>query len=163
MICEVFVASLPSHLEVRTSIEMQMVTIWPIETDHDADRLEVASQDSTELCRHAVNSYGLATALAAINDARRSHAVLDGLGPYLLAWSPPSTKGQANALVLVSDLSNVTNSAQAKRIFSDWSQDIVENPALWERGWNVEKMRVTIRLWADKYGSDILKAFGAGG
>jgi hypothetical protein len=66
-------------------------------------------------------------------------------------------------LVLVSDLSNVTNSAEAKRIFSDWSKDIIENPALWERGWNAEKMRVAIRLWADKYGSDILKAFGGGG
>jgi hypothetical protein len=98
MICEAFVASLPSHLEVRAPIEMQMVTVWPIQTDRDADNLDIASRDSSELCKHAVDSYGLVAALAAINDARRSHAVLDGLGPYLLAWSPPNTKGRANAL-----------------------------------------------------------------
>jgi hypothetical protein len=162
MICEAYVASLPSYSEVSTPIEEQMVTVWPIETDRTANRLN-KMPPSDQICKSAVRSYGLTTAKNAIDDARRSRAVLDGVGPFLLAWSPSGEKGKPNALVLVSNLSNVTNSEQAKHIFLDWSNDIVENPELWVRGWNIEKARVTIQLWADRYGSGILKIFGLGG
>jgi hypothetical protein len=159
MICEAYVASLPASAELSAPTIEQMVTVWPIETDEDA--IELGSMPlSQDVCKEAVDSYGLVTALVALADARRSHAALDGIGPFLLAWSPSGKKGQPDALVLVSNLSNVTNSEQAKRMFLDWSHDIVENSSLWDKGWNMEKTRATIRLWADRYGSGILKIFG---
>jgi hypothetical protein len=159
MICNAYIASLPSYREIPEPVSKQMVTVWPIETDSEADQINAMLHDD-RLCKEAVNSYGLVTALTAISDAKRSQAELGGLGPFLLAWSPSGQKGQPDALVLVSNLSNVTSFEQAKEIFLQWSHNIVENPELWEEGWNKEKLRAIIRLWADKYGPKILKIFG---
>ena len=62
--------------------------------------------------------------------------------------------------MLVSDFSDVTNFEQAKEIFYDWTVQIQEKPELWHRGWNIELVRRTIQLWADKYGARILNIFG---
>jgi hypothetical protein len=159
MICEAYVASLPHYTEVNASPEDQMVTVWPTETDDAANELNASSH--IDSCKDAVNLYGLRTAQTAIEDARRGHASTNGSGPFLLAWSPSGQKGRPGAPVLVFNFSDVTNSADAKRLFLAWRRDIVENPALWEKGWNLEKVRETIGLWADRYGSDVLKLFGA--
>jgi hypothetical protein len=160
MICNAYITSLLSYREVPAPIQRQMVTVWPIETDSAANLIN-AMIPNDKLCEKAVDSYGLMTALIAIDDAKRSHAELDGLGPFLLAWSPSGQKGRPDALVLVSNLSNVTTFEQAKQVLLRWSHDVVENPDLWENGWNEEKLKLTIRLWADRYGPRILKIFGA--
>jgi hypothetical protein len=162
MICNAYIASLPSLKEVSTPIKDQMVTVWPIEADGMADQINTMLRDD-RLCKEAVGAYGLVTALDAINDAKRSSAKLDGVGPFLLAWSPSGQKGRSDALVLVSNLSGITTYEQAKQVFLQWSEDIVENPELWRRGWNTEKLKFLIRVWADKYGPKILEAFGAPG
>jgi hypothetical protein len=167
MICNAYIASLPSSKEVTVPIERQMVTVWPIDIDSTAVRISAMTHDEDEkVCKEAVSSYGLVTALGAINDAKYSNAQnrkLDGLGPFLLAWSPSGHKGQPDALVLVSDFSNVTNFDQAKQRFRDWSTEIEKNPDLWKKGWNTERLRVVIQLWTDKYGPQILKLFGISG
>jgi hypothetical protein len=81
----------------------------------------------------------------------------------LLAWSPATQKGQPGSLVLTSDFSDVTTLQQAKDLFSDWSANIQENPELWKEGWNLEKVKIVIRLWADKYGMQFLNLFGGKG
>jgi len=159
MICNAYIASLPSYKEISTSINNQMVTVWPIETDSAADRINAMPLDY-KLCKEAISSYGFVTALTAINDARNSNAKLDGLGPFLLAWSPSGQKGRPDALVLVSNLSNVTTFEQARQVFLRCSHDIVENPEIWENGWNNEKLKAMIRFWADRYGPKTLKVFG---
>jgi hypothetical protein len=50
---------------------------------------------------------------------------------------------------------------QAKRLFSQWTADIQENPELWQSGWNTQKIALFIRLWADKYGTEFLNLFGS--
>jgi hypothetical protein len=158
MICSAYVAGLLHFTDVKVARKLQMVTVWPIESDSQAVRINKMPRES--LCPEAVRRYGLPTSLEAIESARRSNVQFDDTGPFLLAWSPSETKGQPGALVLVSDLSDVTTSEQAKQIFFDWFSKIQENPELWRPGWDIAKLKVLIRLWADKYGEKLLKVVG---
>jgi outer membrane protein OmpA-like peptidoglycan-associated protein len=158
MICDAYVAGLLHFTDVKVPLKKQMVTVWPIESDGQATRINKMTRES--LCPEAVRHYGLPISLEAIESARRSNVRFDDAGPFLLAWSPSETKGQPDALVLVSDLSDVTNSEQAKQIFFDWFSKIQENPELWRPGWDIAKLKVTIRLWADKYGEKLLRVVG---
>jgi hypothetical protein len=158
MICNAYVTGLLHVSDVKVLLKYQMVTVWPIESDSQATRINKMPRES--LCPEAVRRYGLPISLEAIQSARRSGARFDDTGPYLLAWSPSETKGQPDALVLVSDLSDVTTSEQAKQIFFDWFSKIQENPELWRPGWDIAKLKVIIRLWADKYGEKLLKIVG---
>jgi hypothetical protein len=158
MICNAYVAGLLHFTDIKVPLKQQMVTVWPIESDSQATRINKMPRES--LCPEAVRRYGLPTSLEAIESARRSNVQFNDTGPFLLAWSPSETKGQPGALVLVSDLSDVTTSEQAKQIFFDWFSKIQENPELWRPGWDIAKLKVLIRLWADKYGEKLLKVVG---
>ena len=156
MICEAYITTLPHSGEVHRSLDKQMVTVWPINSDADAVRLN--AQPLNDLCKEAVQHYGLLTSLEAIKDARLSNATVSGRGPFLLAWSPAAQKAQVGSLVLISNLSDVTTLQQAKDLFSSWSNDIQGNPDIWKKGWNIEKLRLVIRLWADKYGTQFFES-----
>ena len=155
MICEAYLSSLLHFTKVKAPPEMQMVTVWPVETSDLATRLNKQAREA--VCGAAVEHYGLSTAQEAIEAAKRSKASLNEQGPFLLAWSPGAATGNADALVLMSDMSDVINIEQAKQVFAQWMEDIQENPELWEKGWNIEKLRLVIRLWADKWGEKLLK------
>ena len=159
MICNAYVTGLLHFSETQAPQKSQMVTVWPIATNNEANQINTLPRDN--LCSDAVRHYGLATSLEAIASARLNHVTLDGTGPFLLAWSPAEEKGKPDALVLVSDLSDVTTAEQAREIFRQWSIDIQNNPALWRNGWNREKIRIKIQLWADKYGPKVLALFGS--
>jgi hypothetical protein len=154
MICDAYVSVLLHYTSVKVPLEQQMVTVWPIETDALATRINGAARE--KVCANAVPHYGLDIALEAIEAAKKSKA-LDDEGPFLLAWSPGAAKGQPDALVLVSDMSDVINNEQAKQIFTRWALDIQENPELWNSGWDQERVNLVIRLWADKWGAKILQ------
>ncbi len=66
----------------------------------------------------------------ALKDAEMSGRNPSGGGPYLLAWSPSADKGKPDALVLVSDLSDITTYEQAQERFLAWSRDIRERSCL---------------------------------
>ena len=161
MICEAYVTTLPHSGEVRHSLDKQMVTVWPINSDADAVRLN--AQPLNDLCKDAVQHYGLLTSLKAIKDARLSNATINGRGPFLLAWSPATQKAQVGSLVLISNLSDVTTLEQAKDLSFSWSSDIQGNPDIWKKGWDIGKLKLVIRLWADKYGTQFLKLVGTKG
>ena len=135
-----------------------MVTVWPVDTPGLANKINAEKREL--VCADAVPNYGLVLAQEAITSARRQKAELLGRGPF---WSPGAAKDDADALVLVSDMSDVTNNNQAKEIFVQWSRDIQDNPELWENGWNEQKLKLMVRLWADKWGAKILKAIGMKG
>jgi TolB-like protein len=158
MICEAYVASLPHASELAIPHHLQMATVWPINSDANADKINRLPREN--ICHKAVSSYGLVTALQALKDAELAGVDTSGPGPFLLAWSPSATKGRSDVLVLTSDLSNVTTFKQARSILLRWSRDIEQDPALWEKGWNIEKLRVNIRLWVDEYGPKVLTLFG---
>jgi hypothetical protein len=158
MLCEAYVAALPRSAELRVPVEEQMVTVWPIDADHTADELNQLR--GTEICETAVGHYGLRTALEAINDAGEARVGRDRRGPFLLAWSPSHDKGDPEALMLVADLSDVTTYAQAEAFFVLWRTDIEANPEYWNRGWDMERLRVAIQLWVDRFGSQIFSVLG---
>lgn len=159
MLCEAYVAALPRSDELTIPVEEQMVTVWPIADDQTAAALN--EQRGPDACPTAIDRYGLTAALQAIDDAGEARISLSRRGPFLLAWSPSIDKGNPDALMLVADLSDVTTYTQAEAIFVLWRTDIEANPEYWDRGWDVEKLRVAIRLWVDRYGSQIFSILGS--
>ena len=135
-----------------------MVTVWPIADDAAADGLN--AQPGPDSCGTAVDRYGLATALRALRDAGDERIARDRRGPFLLAWSPSSDKGKPDALMLVADLTDVTTYPQAEAFFVLWRDDIEANPDYWDKGWDVDRLRLAIRLWVDRYGSQIFTVLG---
>jgi hypothetical protein len=159
IICEAYIAGLPHVSELSVEPMKQMVTVWPTDSDENADKLNRMAR--TDVCHSAIDNYGLAASLQAIKEAVATEkAELSGIGPFLLAWSPSSEKGNKDALVLVMNLSGVTTYGQAQQILAEWSRDIERNPELWRDGWDIEKLRLEIRLWVDRYGPQILMLFG---
>jgi hypothetical protein len=158
MICEAYVTALPHSTElVGVPYKKQMITVWPIDSDETSTSLNEISGESS--CDTAVKHYGLAISHKVLKEAEIAGANTSGSGPYLLAWSPTNEKGKKDALVLVSDLSDVTTYQQAQAVFRQWINDIQQDSELWEKGWNMEKLRIKIRLWADMYGPKMLAVF----
>jgi hypothetical protein len=157
MICNAYISALPHYTSLPLPFKEQMVTVWPIDTDKEATQINEIARD--KVCARAVPNYGLVPAQQAIEAAKTNKAVLNGRGPFLLGWAPGSEMGQPDALVLVSNLSNVANLEDAKSVFQDWAKDIQENPDLWNNGWKMDKLTLFIRLWADRYGDEILQYF----
>lgn len=158
MICESYVASLEPSDRLKIPPERQMVTIWPVTSSKLA--VELNSKERQHVCEVAVDNYDLLTGQISLQHAQIANADVSGIGPYLLAWSPSSDKGKPDVLVLQVDLSDVTTDEQVIDIMRDWRRDIEQNPDLWPDGWNIEAVRMKIRLWADKYGSHILSVIG---
>jgi len=157
MICDAYRETLPHYREVPAPPSDQMVTVWPIDGDSEADDINRIARD--KVCARAVPRYGIVTAQEAIEAAKRNSAVLSGRGPFLLAWAPGSDKGKPDALVLVSNLSNVAISADAELLFVRWREEIQEDKSLWNNGWDPDRLKVKVRIWADRYGQDILTYF----
>lgn len=155
LICEAYISAIPHFTELEVKREGQMVTVWPVESDKVADRINRLERNKT--CELAVRNYGLKTALDATIDAGSAGVQFgDGRGPFLIAWSPANTKGLPDAVVLKADLSHVDSIQQAKSIFEKWVSDIEKNPSLWKNGWSIESVRILIRNWFDEFGQDIV-------
>ena len=166
-ICEGFLASLPAApvLENRgVPMAEQMATVWPLYDGRLADDLNGTNTGGAPLnrCREIVAGIDIITSGDAISQARRASdgESLQGAGPFLIAWSPSTTFGQANVPVLVKDLSSVTTIQQATNLFLAWADDIQRNPDLWRGGWDLELLRETLRDWADRFGHGILSVIG---
>ena len=162
MICRAYVAAIPHTDEVTAAsrpINVQMVTVWPVKDgDHltDINQLEVGPACST-----AVRHYDVITASDAVRHARAAGVEFDdGIGPYLLAWSPARTKGEADAVVLRLDLSKIRRPEQARRLMKRWRDEIERRPELWLDGWQEERVVIVIRDFADDFGEGILSFFG---
>lgn len=158
MICHAYVTSLPHTSEMSIPLSEQMVTVWPVDADADAEELNRMPPDV--LCEFAVDQYGLVIAKQALRDAELAGVDTSDRGPFLLAWSPSIDKGKQDALVLVLDLSNVTTYPQAQQILLEWSSDIEQDPQFWSNGWNIERVRTEVRYWIDEYGPKVLVLFG---
>jgi hypothetical protein len=157
LVCEAYSASLPhTHDLPNVPRDEQMVTVWPVTSVQTADGLNACYQHKNVACEGAVAKYNLVIARQAILEAERAGVEVSGRGPYLLAWSPAATKGNKDALVLVANLSNKTTYDDVRDVFVWWAEKIEQNPELWKEGWNLQKVRVAIREWADKFGPTIL-------
>jgi hypothetical protein len=157
-VCEAYVAALPRPSELAVPESDQMVTVWPVDSQDRAERLRAAS--NSPICGEAVDYYDLTTALNAIADAKLAGVTFGNeQGPFLLAWSPSSSKGQPHVPVLLADLSSAATPREVQLRFTRWRTDIEENPGLWRHGWDTDKLATTLREWADTVGPSILKLF----
>jgi len=152
-VCEAFVATLPAASLTQVPPKQQMVTVWPV----DSEPIPAALAGSKPDCKVAVERYHLPTALTALKEARtQNRTAFSGEGPYLLAWSPASTKGKKDALVLIANLSDAKTGAEFLNRFRAWRDEIEQKPELWRRGWSEPDLITLARKWADKWGTMIL-------
>jgi hypothetical protein len=155
-VCKSFVAYFPRSEETSAPLSDQMVTIWPTV---NADAPEIQRDD----CDYAIDHYDLVASESAISDATIQHANFRGEGPFLVGWSPSNARGVPSSLVLVIDMSSKNTQAEIDHAFQFWKNEIVEDPSKWRNGWSVERIRVSLQLFADTYGSammDSIKFFG---
>lgn len=160
MICEAFIHAVMPSEKLAPPPKSQMVTVWPMASSQHASAATKARIDRT--CDVAVSNYGLPIAIAAIRDAEATGEALNGEGPFLIAWSPPSAKGNAKAVVLLADLSDIAEYKVASEVMYKWVQDIEKNPQYWERGFD-HRLRATVRAWADEFGPRLLNVIGLDG
>ena len=168
-ICEGFVSSILASSElVKESVPVsaQFPTIWPLRSNDLATSLNSSPNVNLDLCDRIVMDIDTTMSAIAVNRAKVQLQArigdgdfgVNGDGPYLLAWAPGSDFESADddVLLLQFDLSDVTNSLQAKRVFQFWTEEIERDPGTWERGFNFNRIRLKLMLGADKYGSMIL-------
>ncbi len=160
MICEAYVNSIRSSKAVSSPRQQQMVTVWPMSSRSAAEKL--MDMEEASVCGVAVDQYGSVNADRALRQAAAAGADLKGLGPYLLAWSPPQKKGKQDAVVLIADLSDVKDYEGALAAMLGWVQDIESDPKLWgaKGGWTVEALRLKMQRWFDKRGTQLLSVVG---
>jgi hypothetical protein len=154
--CIAYRASLPPQNTLPSNIPLsnQMLTIWPLD---EPDASEALKDD----CDFAVDHYDLAGGILAIQDASRHQgANLEGIGPFLIGWSPSNARGVPDKVVLIFDLSSLESQASLDEAFVIWQKRIVENPALWASGFSVQKIRLALRDFVDHYGTDVVKFWG---
>lgn len=160
-ICEGFVAAIPGAktLEERgVPIGEQMATVWPLTDSWLTDSLNDPTKEHTSDCKRAVSTIDLVASRDAITKASRSvgRRAFSGRGPFVIAWSPSDRFGQPDVPVLVMDFSDVTTRQQATELFTQWTVAIEKDPTLWTNGWNVSRLKIALRLWADRWGPGVL-------
>ena len=153
-VCQAFKAYLPRRESIPTKVNVneQMITIWPLD-DPGADG---ARSDD---CNFIIDHYDLYAGLAAITDAKRQGAQMDGEGPFLIGWSPSNTRGVLDKIVLVFNLSKFESQDSFNKMFELWQSKIIEDPDMWRSGFSVEEIRLVIRDFVDHYGKDFTDAF----
>lgn len=156
MACTSFVTSIPKQSSIPSSVAVsdQMLTVWPLD---DPDAPEAVKDD----CNFVIDHYDLYGGDSAIADAQRQGAKFGDDGPFLIGWSPSTTRGVPDKLVLVVDMSAYNSQDSFDHAFLFWKQKIVEDPALWRNGFSLEALRLAVRDFADHYGDTILKAVSA--
>lgn len=165
-ICVAYLTTLPPP-PVNRPKKAQMVTVWPVMTADVSKRLNKAQpiakgneKSAEKACEDALSSYNLQLGHLAIKAARIQGEDVDGIGPYLLAWSPSEKYGSDKAVVLVADLSEVQSYLDAQKAMVAWVNDIESDPEIWGNEFTVERIRQKIKKMVDRYGAGIESIFG---
>lgn len=137
MICEAYLGALPHTAEIGRPPANQMVTIWPIETDSVADRLNDLDREDT--CEDAVRHYGLVQAQNAIRILEQYSAALGSFdlsarGPLLIAWAPTQKILEEGSAALVVDLSEADTYEDVVLWMDRWREKIQDNEEMWDGG-----------------------------
>jgi len=160
MLCNAFLSPLPKYEGEDTAT--RMVTVWPVAASDNAGELNPAT--GTERCTTAVSQYGGVEGQRAISDSERTGWILEDVGPYLLAWAPPSDRGADGASVLLVNLTDVSDPALASKIMRHWSEDVERNSTLWAQNrWNPEELSRVINDWRGEFGPRSMLLLGAAG
>jgi len=150
MLCRSFVATLApqQNLPFGFPRDRALVTIWPL----DDKKVTNLNQED---CEVLLDHYDL---LTGESNASIQVGGLSGRGPFLIGWVPSNSRHIRDAVVLVVDMSNFDTQASFDDALLFWKKKMIENPALWKRGFSVELIRLVIRDFVDHYGSSIIEA-----
>jgi hypothetical protein len=149
MVCQSFIKFLPRNETSSVPINDRMITIWPVD---DPTTPLVQNDD----CKSIIEHYDLNASEAAIKDAKKQSATFNGEGPYLVGWSPSSTRGKRDKLVLVIDMSDDNDQSTIDHHFLFWKNKIVEDPSLWRRGFSTETFRLALQGFANQFGDQLV-------
>jgi hypothetical protein len=158
-ICAAYVSTLPPSPK-DSDKQKQMVTVWPVDDSTTAKKLN-RLRTPTDICATALTHYNLSLSHHLIAAAKLQGENVDGVGPYLLAWSPTDKIGTDQAVILMADFSQAKTYEEAQRLMVAWVNDIESDPKFWQNGFTVDKVRLKIKSLVDRYGSEIEQAFRA--
>ena len=153
-VCAAYKSFLPTNASLPTSVtdDKKMLTVWPLD---NPDAPEAKADD----CVFVLDHYDLYAGQAAIKDAANGgDKVVGGDGPYLIGWSPSQSRGVKDKLVLVIDLGTVDTQAGIDDRFKFWQKEIIDKPEQWKHGFSLEGLRISLRDFVDRYGSDLIAA-----
>lgn len=162
MVCRAFIAALPDPGSLVEPLlpDQMMVTVWPVNDEAFAKELNAPGSAPEQMarCDIAVDQYHLDTAQTALRqaDVRNRGIFSDKRGPFLLAWSPSSSKGKEDALVLIRDLSNFSDLGRVQQAFNEWRIHIETNSNIFDEKWTIENLRSATRDWLNRVGSVFL-------
>ncbi|MEC5323894.1 PRC-barrel domain-containing protein [Aurantimonas sp. A3-2-R12] len=163
-VCHAYWAAMQESSGATAPVREQMVTVWPVQSERIAEEI-ISDNDMLGGCQSAVDRYDLGTGQLAIRHANVGRQpALRGIGPYLLAWSPSSAKGDAGVPILLLDLSGATNETQFLDYFTTWKNQIELRPELWDEndGWWLEEIRRRFSEFSDETGGPFI-TFWMGG
>jgi hypothetical protein len=159
IVCEAYLATLPTAAEVGLPRSEQMATIWPLRTDAAADGIE--GRPPAEICAAAIDGYGLVhaqNAMALLRTYAADPAFLnDREGPFLVAWAPASRIAEPDSVALLADLSHVTDMQDALEALTAWRREIQGNPELWTTAPSARSLRERLRSFFDRTGTALLE------
>lgn len=165
-ICQGYMAVLPNSMEIAEKLQLptdkQLATVWPLRTVELSRILNSTRGFDDNSCEDIVNDISIIMSNEALDNARKhTNEAFGRRGPYLLAWSPGVAYHENNALVLYLDLSDVQNDEQAVEMFNFWKDEIEKDPSVWYGGWNWERLRLKVKVFADRFGQNIFSFFRA--
>jgi hypothetical protein len=158
--CAAFVTVLP---DAQIAFEEapsrpQMVTLWPREdlSKPLSVRAPPPGAALDRVCAEAVDNFAYVAADGWLSELPRNVAFERARrGPFLVAWAPPSARGQANVPILRYDLSDFADRAEFVDSLTLWKNEIEDDPDLWSRGWDLTRWRLRIRTFSDHYAEQI--------
>nr|VFK56125.1 MAG: hypothetical protein BECKTC1821F_GA0114240_100920 [Candidatus Kentron sp. TC] len=112
--------------------------------------LLVDKRDGSNSCRELVENYDYARAKLIMERIGK----LSAHGPLLVAWTKPFEEAQGRK-ALVLDLSKVEPSLFSEA-FAIWSARITKSPELWNNGFALEKIKLELASFLNKYGDSIV-------
>lgn len=150
MVCESFLAHFDKAEFAPHPRSDQMVTVWPL--NHPESPM--AKSDD---CNWILGDYALGAASTAMAFATKQRMTFEGEGPFLLGWSPASSRFEPDELVLMVDMSASNDQASIDHNFDFWKDEIVRDPATWRHGFSLERIRQKIKDFVDLYGADFVE------
>jgi lipid-binding SYLF domain-containing protein len=148
-LCHSYIDNLEPASEFSSKMSRSlMMTFWPMQQE----KLSGSSR-----CDLLIDGYGYALGARIASSVGKSGAA----GPLLVAW-PKAYGNNPSGTALVFDLSDFDDS-DLDRAMHIWKDQISENPALWNRGFDLIKCREAARNLIQRYGEQIVVLIQARG
>jgi hypothetical protein len=147
--CKAFLAALPESGSIAAiTSKGRIPTIWPVSS--------ITLSGNLNDCDYLLNVYDLSVGLSAIQDARNAGVSVRGRGPFLIAWSQARGAAPQQGSTLVWDLSSANTMQDFNEAMLIWQEAITSDPATWQNGFVMERVRLAVREFSNRWGKTIM-------